>query len=293
MDKYSCWEDAIFTATGYTSLAYCIYDENSTLLYTGKAYQRPNNGTIEINVSEIVRNYCNSKLPSAAFSYDTLATGECTLPYAVLGFTLTDEKGNVFNTYKFLNCYDYRSLYRYLDNSTLNLNINRAVNDHRATGQFVFISTLTKQNKVKVNIQTVTSGATACGYGALYYSNSMGGWDSFLIEGRLKKKESYERYEIDNKYIANTLQYGHRTLVNTISDSWELQTHYLSDTESKTLVENLYASNDVYFQDFAENKIWPVVITDTSVEVKNWRNQGKKHFIHTINIKSAQDRMRI
>lgn len=290
--KYSAWEDAVFTVTGMSEFVYSIYDENSTLLYTGKAYARPDVGIIEINVSQIVRNYLNCKLPSVAFNYTDFNTGQVMLPNAVLGFSLADEKGNVIETYKFLNCWNYKDMYRFLDNSTMNLNINRAVNNHTAVGQYTFTSTLMKQDYVRVTIGTVAS-ATSCGYGVLYYSNALGGWDAFLIEGRMKKTDSYERYEIDNAYMANTLQYGHRTLVNTISEAWELQTHYLTDNESKTLTENLYGSNDVYFHDLVEDRIYPVVITDKSVEVKNWKNQGKKQFIHTINIKSAQDKQRI
>lgn len=290
--KYSAWEDAIYTVTGMSEFVYSIYDENSTLLYTGKAYARPDVGIIEINVSQIVRNYLNCKLPNVAFNATELNTGQVTLPNAVLGFTLADEKGTVLETYKFLNCWNYKDMYRFLDNTTLNLNINRPVNTHTAVGQYTFTSTLTKQDKVRVTIGTVVS-ATSCGYGVLYYSNAVGGYDHFLIEGRMKKKDSYERYEIDNPYLANTLQYGHKTLVNTITEEWELQTHYLTDKESKTLTENLYGSNDVYFHDLVEDRIYPVVITDKSVEVKNWKNQGKKQFIHTINIKNAQDKQRI
>lgn len=291
--KYSAWEDAIYTVTGMTSFIFNIYDDNSTLVYTGKAYQRPNVGNIEINVSEIVRNYLDSRFPNSAFNLGTFNTGEVFLPNAVLGFSLTDEKGTTLETYMFLNCWDYVNRFSLMDNVGMALNINQPVNDHTATGQFTFTSTLTKTNKVKVNIQSLVSGATSCGYGALYYSNSLGGWDHFLIEGRMKKKDTYTKYDIDNNFRVGTLQFGHRTLNNTISESWELQTHYLTDEESKRLVNNLFGSNNVYFHDFVGNKIYPVVITDTSVEVKNWKNQGKKHFIHTINIKSSQDKMRM
>lgn len=292
MEKYSAWEDAIYSVTGLTSYIYNIYDDNSNLLYTGRAYPRPNNGTIEINISQIVRNYLDCHMPNEAFSFDTFNEGQLFLPNAVLGFTLSDEKGTVLETYKFLNCWDYKTRFQFMDNMAAGMNINVPVNDHLAIGQYTFQSSLTKQDKVRVTIGTASSG-NCCGYGSLIYSNSLGGYDQFLIEGRLKKKNAYTKYEIDNPYRANTLQFGHKTINNTISESWELQTHYLTDKESKVLCSNLYGSTDVYFQDFIDNKVYPVVITDNSVECKNWRNQGKKHFIHTINIKSAQDKMRI
>lgn len=291
MEKYSAWEDAIYSITGNSYVNYNIYNDNAELVYSGKAYPRPNTGLIEINVSQIVRNYLSSRLPNSAFNGPVFQEGVVYLPEAVLGFTLADEKGTVWETYKFLNCWDYKTMYRFIDNVTMNFNMNQAVNDHLAAGQYTFNSILTKQDTMKVTIGTVDI-PTACGYGALYYANAVGGWDTFLIEGNMKKTNTYTKYEIDNAYRANTLQFGHRTINNTISESWELQTQYLDDKESKRLTTHLFGSNLVYFHDFVENKIYPVVITDTSVEVKNWKNQGKKHFIHKINIKSAQDKMR-
>lgn len=292
MIKVSCWEDAIYTITGETSIYYNIYDENNTLLYTGRAYQRPDENEININVSQIVRNYLNSTFPATAFSGTTFQEGQFYLPYAVLGFTLTDGKGNVFETYKFLNCWDYVTRYMFIDNATMNFAINKYINNHFAVGQYRFASVLTKTNKVRVTISVEDNG-TACGYGALYYSNALGGWDSFLIEGRITKKAAFTKYNIDNKFIAGTLQFGHRTINNTISESWELQTHYLTDDESKNLCDHLYGSNNVYFHDFATDIIVPVTINDTSITYKTYKNQGKKYFMHTINVKNAQDHQRI
>lgn len=289
--KYSIWEDAIYSVTGTSYLVYNLYNEDSELIYTGKAYPRPNVGTIEINISQIVRNYLNSQLPLTATSGSSIQEGQFYLPYAVLGFSLTDDKGNELESYKFLNCWDYETKYANIDILAGGFNINQQVNNHFATGQYFFNSLLTKQDKVRVTISMAQPNS--CGYGALYYSNALGGWDSFLIEGNLKKKNTYTKYEIDNAYRADTLQFGHRTINNTISESWELQTQYLTDEESKKLALHLFGSNNVYFHDFTDNKIYPVVITDSSVEVKTWRNQKRSHFLHKINIKSAQDKMRI
>lgn len=291
MEKYSCWEDAIFSTTGTSYFIYNLYDENTNLLYTGKAYPMPNSGLIEINISQIVRNYLNSELPDVAFSGATFNVGQVTLPNAVLGFTLTDGKGNVLEEYKFLNCWDYETRFSEIDNSTMNYTLNRPINDHVPYGMYAFNSILTKTNQDKATIYS-TSG-NSCGYGALYYSNAVGGWDSFLIEGRVKKKDSYEKYQIENGFRADTLQYGNRTINNTISESWELQTQYLSDIESKALVCHLFGSSNIYFHDFSNDRIYPVVITDTSTEVKTWRNQGKKHYSYTINIKNSQNKQRI
>lgn len=288
----SIWEDVIYTVTGVSSYTYLLYNENSELIYAGVAVARPGEGDCKINVSRIVQNYLNSDLPDTAFNGLTFTTGQHIEPNAVLGFNLTDEKGTVLEGYKFLNCWDYTTHFAFIANPGVPYPLSVPANNHIVPEMFAFYSVLTKTNKVRT---TIGNGYASdyCGYGALYYSNSMGGYDQFLIEGTVTKKDSYERYTINNKWMADTLQPGTRTLVNTIETSWSLKTHLLTNTESRILAENLFGSNNVYFHNFADNSITPVVVTDTSVEYKTRRNQKNKMFYLTINIKSTQPRQRI
>lgn len=289
---YSCWEDAYYTITGETSFYYNIYDDNSILLYTGRAMAKPNEGSIEINISEIVRNYLNSKLPEASFNGTDFNTGQVYEENAVLGFILTDSKGNVLESYKYLNCWDYQTKFSTIANAGNNTPLSKPVNNHSTTGMYSFTSVYAKTGgKVRT---TIAEGlGTYCGYGALYYSNALGGYDSFLIEGSVTKKDTYQRYTIENKWKSGTLESGSRTIVNTIEESWALNTHLLTDAESKTLASNLFSSSNVYFHNFADDTITPVSITDTSVTYKTWRNQKRKKFFYTINIKSNQPLQRI
>lgn len=289
MQYKSAFEDAIYTATGLTSINYLIYDGDNELIYAGKSVARPGTGECNINVSDIARNYLNSELPETAFSAITINTGTHIEPNAIKMFTLTDAKGNVLETYRFLNCWDYETPFAFIANPGNSYPLSLPANQHRTNNMFVFSSVLNKQNKVATTISTGFLG-NYCGNGALYYSNSMGGWDSFLIEGTITKKNSYERYTIGNHWTYGSMKPGTRTLVNTITDSWTLKTHLLTDEESKILCENLFCSNNVYFHSFEDDKIYPVYITDTSVEVKTRINQKKKRFFHTINITSAQPR---
>lgn len=292
MTYASIWEDVIYTVTGMTSVDYLIYDENSNLLYAGKAVARPNEGDCKINVSRIVQNYLNSDLPDTAFNGVNFTLGQHIEPNAVLGFSLTDGKGNLFEDYMFLNCWDYKLHFAFIANPGVPYPLSTPANQHYVPQMLLFQSVLTKQNKVRT---TISSGFTGdyCGYGALYYSNAIGGYDSFLIENGVTRKDSYERYTINNKWMADTLQSGSRTLVNTIETTWELKTHLLTDSEAKTLASNLFGSNNVYFHNFDDDTITPVVITDTSVDYKNRRNQKNKMFYLTINIKSTQPKQRI
>lgn len=292
MQYYSIWEDAIYLVTGTTNVKYLLYNEDSELIYAGVAVARPNEGGCKINVSRIVQNYLNSDLPDSAFSGDSFVSGQHIEPKAVLGFTLTDEKGNVFDEYKFLNCWDYITHFALIASPGVPYPLSHPANNHTVSEMLHFTSVLTKTNNVRTTISSGFAG-DYCGYGALYYSNNMGGYDSFLIEGTVTKKDTYQRYTINNKWEAGTLKSGTRTLVNTIDESWTLKTHLLNDNEAKILAENLYGSNNVYFHNFADGNITPVIVTDTSVEYKNLRNQKKKKFYATINIRSTQPKQRI
>lgn len=288
----SAFEDVTYTATGITSIDYMLYDGSQNLLFAGKAVARPNEGECRINVSDIARNYLNSDLPADAYSATSFNEGQFIEPNAVGDFTLRDGKGNVLQTYKFLNCWDYKTPFMFMANPGTSYPISHPANNHYTPEMYIFNSTITKQNKVKTNIVNGEFG-DYCGYGALYYSNNMGGYDQFLIEGTITKKDNYERYTIENKWDFGTLKAGKRTLVNTIEESWTLKTHLLNDNEAKNLAENLFGSNNVYFHNFADNRIYPVNITDTSVEYKTRRNNKNKMFYLTINITSSQPKTRI
>lgn len=288
----STFEDTKYIATGVTSLDYLIYDGNDSLLYAGKAVARPSMASCEINVSRIVQNYLDSELPSEAFSGNTFNEGQFIEPNAVMDFTLTDGKGNVLETYKFLNCWDYKTPFRFIVNPGTSYPLSHPANQHYNPSMFIFNSTLNKQNKVKTSIISGEIG-DYCGYGALYYSNAIGGYDSFLLETPITVKNSYERYTIGNKWTTYTLQSGTRTLNNTIIETFEIKTHLLTDDESKVLTEQLMPSNNIYLHLFDEDRILPVSITDTSTTLQTRLNQKRKMYYKTINLESNQPKQRI
>lgn len=292
MKVNSIWEDVYYTVTGQTTFDYNIYKEGTELVYSGRAVANPNKAEINIGISRIVQNYLNSDLPSSVFNYDDFNTGTFFLDDATHSFDLTDGKGNVLETYKFLNCWDYKTPYGLLYGSGLNYPMSLPINSHYANGMYGFTSVCYKSN-YRVRTQISSISGNYCGNGALYYANNLGGWDCFLIEGNVKKTDTYSKYTIENKWTAKTLERGTRTLVNTVDESWTLQTHLLTDEESKAIAEQIYGSNNIYYHDFATDRIVPVIITDTSIEYKTRANQKRKRFFHTINIKSTQPKQRI
>lgn len=288
----SIFEDVFYIVTGVTETDYLLYDENGNLLYAGRAVARPDQGACSINVSRLVQNYLDSALPTSAFSGTDFVVGQHIEPNAVMGFTLADGKGTPFEEYLFINIWDYKTPFASIYGAGVNYPLSKPINDHSVSGMYWFRSVFDKVTH-KVRTTIASASGNTCGYGALYYANNLGGWDCFLIEGTITKKDEYERYTINNKWVAGTLKSGTRTMVNTINESWTLTTHNMTDQESKTIAEQLYGSSDIFFHDFDTDTIVPVVITDTSVTYKTYMNNKRKKFFHTINIQSTQPKQRI
>lgn len=131
-----------------------------------------------------------------------------------------------------------------------------------------------------------------CGDWAIYYQNRYGGWDSFLIEGTVKKKEALTPHSYAKSYDNTTAQRENTKYINEIATSFECTTGWLSDEESQRLAFHLLSSPNVYLHDIVNDKLWPVDITDSSVQYKTYQNQGKKLVNYTINLKDSNSKLR-
>lgn len=139
----------------------------------------------------------------------------------------------------------------------------------------------------------------------LYYLNSYGGWNSFVIEGTVLKKDAITQYTTDKAFDNRTLQFEKDRYVSEISTSYELNTGYLSDWESANLAKNLIGSNKVYLHCLGEGYltngvdyfnipsfIKPVVITDVNVSYQTYETNGKKLSKYKINVQDSQSKIR-
>lgn len=127
-----------------------------------------------------------------------------------------------------------------------------------------------------------------CGDAALYYLNSQGGYDAFLLEGICKRTDKYTQGDCFKAYDNRTIEFGHTRYLTEIEGQWELNTGWLTDEESASLVHNLFPSTRVWLHLLDEDKIVPVVITDTSVQYKTYENQRDKLVEYTIKVSTSQ-----
>ena len=138
---------------------------------------------------------------------------------------------------------------------------------------------------------SVTYNVRYCGdYGA-YYTNSHGGWDAFLFEGKCKKKDTFKSYATDRPFNNNTIEFETKTYLNDITEEYELNTGWLTDRQAENFAKNLVQSTTIYLHDLADNKIFPVVITDTEVEYKKFADD-RKLVSYTLQVKASQKKIR-
>lgn len=128
-----------------------------------------------------------------------------------------------------------------------------------------------------------------CGEGALYYRNSKGGYDAFLIEGRCERTDKFTQKDIYKAYDNSKVNdFGRNRFLTQITPTWKLVTGWLTDDESERLANNLIPSTQVWFHNLVDNTIHPVVITDTQVKHKTYSNEGNQLVAYEINIEYSQ-----
>ena len=142
----------------------------------------------------------------------------------------------------------------------------------------------------KIRISGITYyDVNYCGEGALYYLNSMGGYDAFLIEGACVRTDKFSQKDVYKAYDnAQVNDFGRKRFLTQITPTWKLTTGWLTDDESKRLADNLLPSTQVWFHNLAENTIHPVVITDSQVKHKTYSNEGYQLVSYDINIEYSQ-----
>ncbi len=272
------WKDVSYTAST-SPLKYTIsVDDNE--IFNGIAYARPGNEYVIFNINKICQNWVGSDLPDIR-----TFRGAYTHTDAFKTFVLKNDSGTTLETYNFLYDWSYDD---YFTGQTASL--NKPINGKSAYGQLVF-NTSFNGSAVTTTVSTDTA-STLCGEYAVYYLNRYGGWDSFLIEGNVMKKDTYEKYYTNKSFNNTQLDFERKVYNNQITTSFELNTGWLTDTQSETLAFNLLPSNSAYLHNLATGKISPIVISDNECEYKKFIN-GKKLNRYKITVENSQSTQNI
>lgn len=122
-----------------------------------------------------------------------------------------------------------------------------------------------------------------CGPGVFVYRNRFGGWDSFLIEGNISKKDDYtkQNYRKKGEYNSRKIYNFDEKVTDSVSinTTYEAYTGWLTDEQAERLAFHLLSSPLVYFQNFTGDlydtdqfTLIPIRITASSADYKKFRN---------------------
>ena len=283
--KAPIWQDIYYTNTTYTVLDYAVQIVGQSTIYTGRAYQRPGGNGVSINVSKICQDYIKDSFRETDFR--NLVGQTYIHPGAYVEFNLINAtNGNVLATYGFVYDWSYET---WTGGQRV---VSNPINNHKAVGMYDFTTqcrtvVATNSMELATTIYKVGSG-NACGEIALYYKNRKGGWDEFLIEGTVTKKDTYTKYTYNRSFNNNTLEFENGTYHSQVVTSYQLNTGWLSDQESENLAFNLLSSNEVYLHNLCTDKVYPVVITDNTATYKTYKNNSRKLVNYQINCEESQ-----
>lgn len=287
MKYYSAWEDVILQRTE-SVFDYRIYNRTS-LIFQGRAYKRPNADTNDIKLNKIFENYLSNSISDLLNSGEPEDTGvDASKVFKIMKLD-ADGTETLIDEYTIL--YDWSYDFRFRGTNT---DLSRPINGHYVAGMYKMDTTVDgKSGTVTNSLNGDNYNVLAdCGDYALYYLNAYGGWDALLIDGTVLKKSTIKQYTTDRNINNNRIEFEQTKYINEIQDAFEINTGFLTDEQAANLSNNLIPSKEVYLHFISENKIIPVLITDTSVTYQTYQTNNLQMPQYKINVKESQIKLR-
>ena len=287
MKYYSAWEDVILQRTE-SVFDYRIYDGTS-LIFQGRAYKRPNADTNDIKLNKIFENYLSNSINDLLNSGEPEDTGVNASKVFQIMKLDADGTETLIDEYTIL--YDWSYDFRFRGENT---DLSRPINGRYVAGMYKMDTSVYGPSGAVTN--TLNGGAynvlADCGEYALYYLNAYGGWDALLIDGTVLKKSTITQYTTDRNYDNSRIEFEQTKYINEIQDAYEINTGFLTDEQAANLSKNLIPSKEVYLHIISENKLIPVLITDTSVTYQTYQTNNLQMPQYKINVKESQVKLR-
>ena len=287
MKYYSAWEDVILQRTE-SVFDYRIYNKNS-LIFQGRAYKRPNADTNDIKLNKIFENYLSNSINDLLNSGESEDTGVNASKVFQIKKLDADGTETLIDEYTIL--YDWSYDFRFRGENT---DLSRPINGRYVAGMYKMNTSVNGQSGTVTNsLNGDTYNVLAdCGEYALYYLNAYGGWDALLIDGTVLKKSTITQYTTDKNYDNNRIEFEQVKYINEVQDAYEINTGFLTDEQAANLSKNLIPSKEVYLHIISDNKIIPVLITDTSVIYQTYQTNNLQMPQYKINVKESQVKLR-
>lgn len=164
---------------------------------------------------------------------------------------------------------------------------------HLLTGDY---AGYTEGTEITINDRINLELTNMCNDYCIYYLNDMGGWDWLLLKEKTLKKDKLNRLSYKGQYTQQNLYPYKRRNKNTyttiINENWEMSTGWLNDIQSSKM-HNLLESNQVVLHNLSTGILTPVLVTNSNVDYKTYKNQGRKLYSYTIELESSNPKYRL
>lgn len=266
------WKDTEYQTTAST-LTYSISVDGETI-FNGKAYKKPGEQYLKININRICQNYLSNELP------ESLPAGSNVNTNAVRDFILKNGNGTTLETYRLSYDWSYGDA------------PNGNINDRYAVGMYGLRTIKLTDSYLNTIIDSLPSTTiNACGEYAIYYLDCNGCWRPFLFEGIDRKYDNVRQYEYNRSFNNTTREFERGRYISEIETVYELSTGWLTDAQAENFARNLVGTNMAYLHHLPSGRIFPVVVDEDSVEYKRYVNDRHK-VEYTIRVKESQNRIR-
>lgn len=320
------WKDyyANLAPASVGSVGFAIMHDGK-VIYTGKAYARPNEDYILVRINDICADYMVNNLGKETAMAFEIALDDEGIWEVIDGVTFINDwsyddkhdpqtmgmsapiNGHISpNQWLIYTDYQKDSVIMDFDgetpfslvipltisadfNADFNADFAKSVEASHTDTALLNLSQFVGITSVSINgrVYKVVNG---CKY-ALYYRNAYGGWDSFLVEGNHKEVDELVRHTRETDYNNTILERAKHNYANEITKKMTLHTSWLSDDEAARM-HHLLNATEVYLCDIEEDKMIPVVLNSSTTEYKTYKNNGCKLVNYTIEIAFANDRIR-
>lgn len=285
------WMDTFVTLnTNNSPVNYSINMDGEAIFY-GKAWAAPSYNSDEFKTQ--INKICEDYLSNDFYGFASVPIDGMSFAHndAVKTFVIKNEDtGATLDTVTFIYDWSYDTTVYYTEGKTTQM--SHPINKRGKEGMYYFQTTF---NGSKVNsfvsltpINGYTEVSDCNSKWALYYINRYGGWDSYLIEGYVSRKDSFSRKNVVKGYDNNTLEFGNKPYLTEVTPTYEIHTGWMNDRESEQLAANVFQSTRLYLHNLETQEIIPIVITDADALYKNHKNSGRRLLNYTINAVASQ-----
>ena len=126
----------------------------------------------------------------------------------------------------------------------------------------------------------------------LYWLNKRGGYNSYLFNDNTVKSDNITNYDYTTNANNNTKEFERKQYLKEYRETWQIKSDYVPQHIGDILAEIAHTPQ-AWLHILGDDKIIPVNITDTSVQYKTIKTNGKKPISYTFKLENSALKKRL